>query len=447
MATAVLPSVSVSGPLPLSSRATSSRAPPPLTSPNMSEPPRPMSRLRSTLEQSLSKATRSKKSTEQVNTKGKDKATAPDDKPGMLRRLESKVNFRRSVTPAAKDIPKDKSRVAAVTGFITPSLRQASISSPALHMSSIPAQSVFPSSSSSNTPALVSPPCDRTRPKDISRPLSPKEAKDARLKSTSKHKTSQSQPINIPSSPSTPTRSDVPTPPDTPTPPSGSRSQPLRLSSKNRSSSQHTPPSSPSQLTPRNASPIRPRSPSSRNRVGTPIRGLSSSSTSHLPTTPIQSSPPRRPSIDSPRKPSIEARRPSGALSPRDESPSPVRPRPRSPSQRSYAQNRHFNISTSSLTFPPNPEQRELIRTATSMLCKEIIKPPPHMARTESGLRDWEEVEAKTQALARLERIWHKSGFSASSNNVNASHSSAPGEERERRLFCEALRDGFVLCQ
>ena len=39
------------------------------------------------------------------------------------------------------------------------------------------------------------------------------------------------------------------------------------------------------------------------------------------------------------------------------------------------------------------------------------------------------------RALARLECVW------------SSSESTASGEERERRLFCEALRDGYVLCQ
>ena len=81
------------------------------------------------------------------------------------------------------------------------------------------------------------------------------------------------------------------------------------------------------------------------------------------------------------------------------------------------------------------------------MLCKEIVKPPVHVPRT--GLKDWEEVEVRVRALARLERIWGRSGVGSSSNlNLNTSSGiSVGGEERERRLFTEALRDGFVLCQ
>ncbi|KAJ7581275.1 hypothetical protein C8J56DRAFT_794068 [Mycena floridula] len=95
------------------------------------------------------------------------------------------------------------------------------------------------------------------------------------------------------------------------------------------------------------------------------------------------------------------------------------------------------DISTASLSSPSNPEHRELIRTAASMLCKEIIKPPVHISRSEAALRDWEEVEVRTRALIRHERVWSKSGFSGTSGV----------EERGRRLFCEALRDGLVLCQ
>lgn len=73
-----------------------------------------------------------------------------------------------------------------------------------------------------------------------------------------------------------------------------------------------------------------------------------------------------------------------------------------------------------------------------------------HATRTEVGAKDWEEVEIRMRALSRLERIWGKSGANGSSSNlpnVGASGLSASGEERERRLFAEALRDGFVLCQ
>ena len=163
----------------------------------------------------------------------------------------------------------------------------------------------------------------------------------------------------------------------------------------------------------------------------------------------------RRPSVESPRRPSVETPRTFRESPTDDRGPSPSpRPRAVSPTQRSYAQNRHFNMSTLSLSGPPNPEHRELIRTAASVLCKEMIKIPPNMSQSDSGIKDWEEVEFRTRALARSERTWAKSGgvHGGSTSNLNAtpgttSSGLSAGEERERRLFCEALRDGFVLCQ
>ncbi|KAL0575977.1 Protein kinase of the Mitotic Exit Network, partial [Marasmius crinis-equi] len=423
---------------------------------------------RPTLLQSLRSATRSKKSPapapddfENVTirqSKGKEKATS-EEKPNMLRRLESKVNFRKgreSVTPSPspllpsmvdKDRMEEKVRVAGSTSYSTPSLRLASMSSPALHLSSqaLPSprsQPAIPSSSSSTSEALVSPSRDRSRRASAQHP---------RPDVGMRHRSTKSNPINIPSAstsqldlqspPETPRRrtreESPPSPPETPTP--IGRGQYGRRSSNTASS----PPASPTPASPQNGSPIRARSPSTSRRVVSPShRGLVSSSTSHLPNHTPSSSP----TFDSPRRPSFS----------REQTPSPVlavRPRPTSPNQRSYSHNRHFNVSTTSLGAPSNPEHRELIRTATSMLCKEIVKPPTNMGRTAAVIKDWEEVEVRTRALVRLERIWGKSGISSSSNvNVNvlplsSTGLSVGGEERERKLFTEALRDGFVLCQ
>ena len=61
-------------------------------------------------------------------------------------------------------------------------------------------------------------------------------------------------------------------------------------------------------------------------------------------------------------------------------------------------------------------------------------------------------MELRLRSLARLERVWAKSGSGmGSSTQLNSvggtSGMSAGAEERERRYFCEALRDGYVLCQ
>ena len=80
-----------------------------------------------------------------------------------------------------------------------------------------------------------------------------------------------------------------------------------------------------------------------------------------------------------------------------------------------------------------------------------MLKPPSQISKSGLDPKDWEEVEVRLRALARLERIWGRSGAIASSSQVNVAglgNGVASGsEEKERRLFGEALRDGFVLCQ
>ncbi|KAJ6581497.1 hypothetical protein B0H19DRAFT_927936 [Mycena capillaripes] len=484
-----------------SAGASSSRLSPPPTAATLSvtaaagapEPaPKTFHRIRSSLEQSLRTATRSKKTAQPVvgeyltisngDGKGKERAANDDVTKDKTKAL---WNFRRSgrqsVTPSPSPIPPSPVREQSdgqFNAYLTPTLRQGSMSSPALHLYSqaLPSpksQSAIPASSSSTSDALVSPTRERTR-----RPsLQPLQRNLSELPPTprdrvSRHRSTKSNPLNsvtmaptapirVPSSPQTPrrpTREPPPTPPDTPTPMSGSRGHMARSSS----SSTSVPLSS---SVPGSTSAIRPRSPSSR-RVVTPLRGLSSASTSHLPlsSSPVPPSPGgRRPSVDSPsridspsRRPSVDAPRRVSIDSPRrpmfrEESPSPRPQVARSPSQQrpAYA-NRQFNVSTTSLSPPSNPEHRDLIRTATSMLCKEVVKPPLHMSRTDAGLKDWEEVEMRVRALARLERIWGRSGIGGSSSNITLGTPggvSVGGEDRERRLFTEALRDGFVLCQ
>lgn len=520
-------------------------------------------RIRSSLEQSLRAATRPRKpapppideyaTITQRNGKGKEKAKVDADasqndkeKSNLLRRLESKVTFRRpgreSLTssplppPPVERSPEDsahKVRAAGFTSFVTPSMRQGSMSSPSLHLSSqaLPSpksRPAIPASSSSNSEILATPTRERTRrasfqpsQRDISPPVPLWTRREPRgnghaasggNQSPSRHKTTKSTPLAVrplvsspstanardegtasfPSSPSslspgasTPTRRnhDLPSPPDTPTPVSKSRNQPTGPSSRKAAASSGHLPLNTLDVgsSPRASSPVRTRSPTPRTaRVVTPTqRGLSSSSTSHLPLSRASPSPtPRRPSIDvqrrlsvdtaqrpsvdSPRRTSVESPRRLSAETPRPTRESPTddrgssssRPRAVSPSQRSYAQNRHLNMSSLSLSGPPNPEYRELIRTATSMLCKEMIKIPPHMSRSKSGIKDWEEVEFRTRNLTRSERTWAKGGvYGGSTSNlssvggITSSGLSSGGEERERRLFCEALRDGFVLCQ
>ncbi|KAG8908638.1 hypothetical protein FRB99_004926 [Tulasnella sp. 403] len=120
--------------------------------------------------------------------------------------------------------------------------------------------------------------------------------------------------------------------------------------------------------------------------------------------------------------------------------------------------------------------QREAMRHAASFIVKEMAKPPPAifksittspyggLAGAPAGVKidPWEEVDRRLAPLARLERIWGKSGVpngsaigshgNASSVTVNGAGTGAMtisggGEERERRIFSEALRDGYVLAQ
>ncbi|TFY59959.1 hypothetical protein EVJ58_g5448 [Rhodofomes roseus] len=323
--------------------------------------PKTFKRLRSSLEQSIRTATKSKAKmsapvdetgaiapSEGVNGKGKGRASEehlPEEKSKSRSRMLSKVSFRRpaardmqpSAPPppvpgvgqeasrAARDRDKDRTRVAGNTSFLTPSLRQASMSSPVLPTLSAYTQPfALPSGSTSNIAALVSPPRE-----------------------------------------------------------------------------------------------------------------------------------PRKPSLDLSRS-SLDGRRPS--LDRAGSPVTPTRPRALSPTQRNvtpnYYQNKLLNSSTTSLGGSSNPEYREQIRAASSYLSKEMLKPPSKLNDSSLQPREWEEVEVRMRGLARLERVWGRSGAGmgsssqlSSAGGLSTSGLSASGEERERRLFTEALRDGYVLCQ
>ncbi|KAF8630155.1 hypothetical protein AX15_003105 [Amanita polypyramis BW_CC] len=451
---------------------------------------RPFQRLRSSLEQTLRTATRPRKSTppDDITTtssssgKGKEKTSegAPKEKgkSKMLQHLPSKVAFRRGARETASPIPPSgpvvqdsedehfgKVRIAGVTSYQTPSLRQASISSPALHLSSqavpsLNSQSAVPASSFSSTSVLVSPRREQSKKpgaslshREISTPLrlgSRREKVDPvdsfNEHTSSRHRVTKSTHTIISPSPSTPSlpskhsgmarsgervpmsrlERELPSPPDALAPNQAiCGSSKVAGTSSGMCSSVPLEPNTPT----RAVSPIRARSPTVRSRVVSPPSPSSPSPT------------PRKPYIDQSRRISPDAsRRVSSPTDSRTGSPSPVRRRVASPVQQSYAQNRHFKIVSGSL------EHRELIRTATSMLCREMIRRPPHMSKTESGMREWEEVERRMRALTRLERVWGKSGTTGQ-GSPTGSILSPSGEERERRLFGEALKDGFVLCQ
>ncbi|KAL4248085.1 hypothetical protein ABKN59_007801 [Abortiporus biennis] len=512
--------------------------------PHSDPPPKSFKRL---LEQSIRTATKTKAKlpvsvtedgtiTTRSPSKGKEKAFDEQTKEKPRSRMLSKVSFRRpggkdavSSTPVPpipagrkevvtveRDRDKDKVREAGFTSFLTPSLRQASMSSPTLHLSSQPFPSPYsqpfalPSSSSSNVAALVSPSRDRSRrtngqpptTRDISgpQPLSPKRdfrgSAGSPTPGTPEPKSSRPRPPHLTLSPSPSlvserssierSTNDSPAP-GTPSrrlreqtrspdlyPPSPSPRSGYLASKRAAASASHLPLGSPpvSPTFARSDTPTRARSPS---RTPTARVGPSSSS-QHLPLTsspstatarrPSVDSPRRpsievkRPSIDGPRRPSVEARRPS-LDKPSSPSPSraaspttPIRTRAISPTQRnlspSISQTRFMNASTTSLASPSaTPDQRMLIRDASSILIRELVKPP--QLRTSSlGRVEWEEVENRLQKLARLERVWGKNGSGMSSSTqlgVSNPQLSSSGEARELALFSEALRDGYVLCQ
>lgn len=524
-------------------------------------------RLRSSLEQSLKTATRSRAKVlppvddfAAVSVKGKGKEKEPEihvavkgqekDKilSGMLRRLESRVGLRRTArvststsipldashanaigAPAASGNNADvvtKSRQAGFTSFATPSLWQASVSSPVLHLSSqnLPSGPSQPAAMAplSNT-GPITPARDRTRRasvqpikfKEISGPQPLATRHDYRSgavmpdrSGAASPRAGKSRPSPVLSTPrgrlsvDAPRRShDSSSPPGTL---SGSRARFGDLSrTPVATSATHLPlhSSPPSCPTPNRAvSPARARTPLKQVVAPASYQGFTSASTStsHLPlnssSPPTVSTSARMPSVDAPRRPSVDAprrssvdtpqrpsfdtsrrpsaevprkasgetsrrgsidvhRRPTASPVPRACSPqSTVRPRATSPSQRTpaCAQTR-FNISTASLISPSTPEQREVIRAATSLLCKELRKAPAHLARSDAQ-KEWAEVEVRMQPLIRLERVWGKSGGGGASSSqvaggVGSMVLSSAGEERERKLFCEALRDGVVLCQ
>jgi hypothetical protein len=156
----------------------------------------------------------------------------------------------------------------------------------------------------------------------------------------------------------------------------------------------------------------------------------------------------RRTSLDA-NRPSLDSSRPSYASYASElssNSPATSRaasPRGLSPDPGPYQGGHAYNASSSSLASTPAvlPEHRELLRAAASLLCRELGRSSAQLRRNGFSDQDWEEIEVRMRNLVRLERIWGKGGLAA------ASASGSNGEERERRAFCEALRDGYVLCQ
>ena len=419
------------------------------------------------------------------------------ERTGVLKRLET--NLRRARKVSVAEAPSDalpgedferednlspqdgkdqhRHRLRRFTSFVTPSLRLASLSSPAVHLTSD--DSPPPSSpppTSSGAPLISTPaPLTSKRPfvANASSPTSSPSSRARKPRPAPLLPPSPSTPTlgyfasssPAPTTPTRPSREPVSSLPGTPTPtPSSSRNPQQQRQQLGKRSSVGTPrsldqppstPSSPSPSRHRSPSSPRTRSPPS-SRVVTP-RGFTSTSTSSLNYPPPYST-------NALRRSSLDRRSPSPAI-PRASSPTSPSSRPRtlSPSRQQRAVSpstllaRHANGSTtpvSAASRPSNPMHREALRAATSLLCKEMMRPPQS---TGLSIHESEEVEERLQPLARLERVWGKSGASANgsvtqlgatgSGIIGGTAISMSGEERERRLFTEALRDGYVLCQ
>ncbi|KAI0291821.1 hypothetical protein BC826DRAFT_1105757 [Russula brevipes] len=362
---------------------------------------------------------------------GEDGGKGDKERTGMFKRFETRVALRRtrklSATEPSRDAvppptlnhqsgdleggndclpPEHRFRLPGFTSFVPPSLRLASLSSPALNLSSLASPSPPPSSP---TRPIISPPA----------PLTPKRPSVANAGSSpsppsSRSRKSRPAPL-LPSSPSTPSLdrfasspSPAPTTPTRPgsrdpvspgtpsTPPSSSRNPQQQRQQLGKRSSAGAAAPSPDQP---HSSPTSSRTRSPSSRVVTP-RGFASASTSSL------NYPPSYPT-NAIRRSSVDRRSPSPAL--RASSPaSPSRPRALSPTrqhQRAVSPSavlmRHANGSTTSISAagPSNPMHREAVRVASSVLCKEMLRPGK---TTGLGERESEEVEVRMRALAAL---------------------------------------------
>ncbi|KAH6916301.1 hypothetical protein BKA70DRAFT_483570 [Coprinopsis sp. MPI-PUGE-AT-0042] len=282
----------------------------------------------------------------------------------------TKVAIRRSGSsskPAGDDAAgrQPEERVAGLRGFISPSLRQASVSSPALHLpsqvlSTTRPQPVAIALSSSNADVLTSP----RRPNGRQVSLQPPAVKGGGA--PSRHRLARPAPLTIPPSPSTPA---LPLPASSQSPVS-SRSTQLSVATPQSLTRPSLSPARPSSKI-RTSSATCVASPSlvhstsnTRFRASTPSR-IVSSSTSHLPFSPNPLLEGRRTSGDSTRHSAV------GVSPPARLSPIPghshFRPRARTPSQHVYSQNRPVSTSTR----PPPPslttdhEHCKLLRNAT----------------------------------------------------------------------------------
>ncbi|KAF5316572.1 hypothetical protein D9619_006466 [Psilocybe cf. subviscida] len=112
---------------------------------------------------------------------------------------------------------------------------------------------------------------------------------------------------------------------------------------------------------------------------------------------------------------------------------------------------------------------RELVRTATALIIRELAAPPSPktpmtpspvvgqydaaaaVAARESQEKFEAEVRIRVRVLVRMERGWGENSKIIPENDGekqgdNRDKVKETGEEKERRVFVEVLRDGYVLC-
>ncbi|KAJ7066562.1 hypothetical protein C8F01DRAFT_707163 [Mycena amicta] len=96
---------------------------------------------------------------------------------------------------------------------------------------------------------------------------------------------------------------------------------------------------------------------------------------------------------------------------------------------------------------PPLPlrsTERQLLRDAVGLLC-DIMEPRLLRKSDPGGEKPVDLVEMRLRPLARIRRRWGRQPAFDIKNTVNADP--AAEDEEEMRIFTEALRDGYVLCQ
>ncbi|KAF8316811.1 hypothetical protein DL93DRAFT_717042 [Clavulina sp. PMI_390] len=118
---------------------------------------------------------------------------------------------------------------------------------------------------------------------------------------------------------------------------------------------------------------------------------------------------------------------------------------PSSPQRRSSnTQARPAPPQTSSQNSSKSSEEaataRAAIRAAINFIVRESSTPPYDLMQSSSPLlgRQWlQEMEVRTRGLMKLTKKWGDGERTVGADD----------DEKERKMFCDALRDGYILCQ